>query len=268
MDHGVEILVRYGYALLIATVFAEQIGVPVPAAPMLVAAGALVGSGRFSLALVLALSTLAAVVADAIWYELGRRKGTRILELLCRISLEPDSCVRRTEDVFARHGAKSLLVAKFVPGLSTVAPPLAGIFRMRWSRFLAFNTAGTAIWAGTFVGLGWLFADQLEAAFGYVPHLGWRSVAVVVAALAIWIAVKYVRRQLFIRALRIDRITPQELKTKIDAGENVTVVDLRSSVDFEADPMTLPGALRVAAADLDAMKQTLANAGEVVLYCT
>jgi hypothetical protein len=176
--------------------------------------------------------------------------------------------VRRTEDVFARHGAKSLLVAKFVPGLSTIAPPLAGIFRMHWSRFLAFNTAGTALWAGTFVGLGWLFTDELEAAFAYVPHVGWQPVAVIVAALATWIAVKYVRRQLFIRTLRIDRITPEELKAKIDAGERVTVVDLRSSVDYEADPVTLPGALRVAASDLDAMKQTLVDAGEVVLYCT
>jgi membrane protein DedA with SNARE-associated domain len=268
MDHGVEMLVHYGYALLVATVFVEQIGVPIPAAPMLVAAGALVGSGRLSFALVLLLSTAGAVFADAIWYELGRRKGTRILELLCRISLEPDSCVRRTEDVFARHGAKSLLVAKFVPGLSTVAPPLAGIFRMRWSRFLAFNAVGTMIWVGTFVGLGWLFADQLELAFAYFPHVGWRPVATAVAALAIWIAVKYVRRQLFIRALRIDRISPEDLKAKIDAGESVTIVDLRSSVDFEADPATLPGALRASASDLDAIERTLAGAAEVVLYCT
>lgn len=268
MGDGVEILVRYGYALLLATVFADQMGVPVPAAPMLVAAGALAGSGRWSLALVLVLSTLAAVVADAIWYELGRRKGTRILELLCRISLEPDSCVRRTEDLFARHGAKSLLVAKFVPGLSTVAPPLAGIFRMRWSRFLAFNTAGAALWTGTYVTLGWLFSGELERAVGYLPHVGRRQVGVAAAALAIWIAVKWVRRQLFLRALRIDRITPEELKAKIDGGESVKIVDLRSSIDFEADPATLPGALRIAAADLDGMKQTLAEAGEVVLYCT
>ncbi len=268
MNDSVEILIRYGYALLVATVFVEQLGVPIPAGPVLLAAGALAGSGRWSLGIVLVLATLTAAVADGIWYELGRRKGTRILELLCRISLEPDSCVRRTEDVFARHGARSLLVAKFVPGLSTVAPPLAGIFRMRLSRFLLFNTAGIAIWVGLFVGLGYAFTDQLEKAASYFPHVGWRPIALLVAALAAWIAVKYVRRQLFIRTLRMDRITPQELKRQIDAGENVTIVDLRSSVDFEADPATLPGALRIAAADLDAMRETLSGADEIVLYCT
>src|SRR5438552_2243308 len=140
-----QFLADYGEAVLLAWVFAEQLGVPIPAAPLLLAAGALVGSGRLSPLIAVVLPTAAALTANLIWYELGRRKGIRVLRLLCRISLEPDSCVRQTEEVFARHGARSLLVAKFVPGLNTVAPPLAGIFRMRLRRFVLFNLLGTAL---------------------------------------------------------------------------------------------------------------------------
>jgi membrane protein DedA with SNARE-associated domain len=266
-DHA-DVLLHYGYALLFSAVFAEQLGIPLPAAPILIAAGALAGSGRWSASLVLVLSTLAALAADLIWYELGRRKGIRVLRLLCRLSLEPDSCVRQTEETFARHGARALLVAKFVPGLGTVAPPLAGIFRMRLSRFVLFNTVGTVVWIGTFVALGFAFSDQLERIAEYAPRVGGRLAALVSALLASWIAWKFVRRQRFLRRLRIDRITPEELKRKLDSGEEVVVVDLRSSVDFEAEPQTIPGARRIDASDLDGMRSELARAAEVILYCT
>src|SRR5436309_2109889 len=170
-DHA-EFLLRYGYLLLFGSVFIEQMGAPIPAAPILLAAGALAGLGRFRLGLVLALSTAATLLADLIWYELGRRKGMRVLQLLCRISLEPDSCVRRTEDAFARHGARSLLVAKFLPGLSTVAPPLAGAFQMRLARFLSFDSAGAALWIATFVGLGYAFSAQHEQHVARSGRLG------------------------------------------------------------------------------------------------
>ena len=268
MNHHAEVLLRHGPALLSGAVFIERMGVPFPVAPVLIAAGALAGSGRWSPSFVLLLSTVPALAADLIWYELGRRKGIRVLQLLCRISLEPDSCVRRTEDSFARHGARALLLAKFVPGLSTVAPPLAGIFRMPIRRFVGFDAGGALLWAATFVGLGYAFTDQLEELAEHLPRVGGRLGALALAALAAWIAWKFVRRRRFIRKLRIDRITPEELKRKIDAGEEVVVVDLRSSVDFEAEPLTIPGALRVETGDLDGMRAELAAASEVVLYCT
>ncbi|HLE04701.1 MAG TPA: DedA family protein, partial [Anaerolineales bacterium] len=154
MNEAFQFLLRYGYAVLFGFVFAEQLGLPIPAIPVLLAMGALVGAGHFSLAIAIPVALLAALLSDVIWYQLGRYRGPSVLNLICRISLEPDSCVRRTENVFASHGARALLFAKFIPGLSTAAPPLAGIFRMRLPRFLIWDGAGTLLWIGTFVGTG------------------------------------------------------------------------------------------------------------------
>src|SRR5579863_5448639 len=178
MNHSLEFLIRYGYVLIFGWVFTEQIGIPIPAIPVLLAAGALSGMHRINPAAVLALAITAAVSADIMWYELGRRKGIRVLQFLCKISLEPDSCVRRTENVFARSGAKSLLVAKFVPGLNTAAQPLAGIFRMKFWRFLLFDAMGAALYVGTVFGLGYAFSGQIERVAGAAARLGVSIVAV------------------------------------------------------------------------------------------
>jgi membrane protein DedA with SNARE-associated domain/rhodanese-related sulfurtransferase len=267
MTHSVEFLIRYGYVLIFGWVFAEQIGIPVPAIPVLLAAGALAGTHRINPVGVLALAITAAISADVIWYELGRRKGIRVLQFLCKISLEPDSCVRRTENVFARNGAKSLLIAKFVPGLNTAAQPLAGIFRMKFSRFLLFDALGATLYVGTFFGLGYIFKTELERVAGAALQLGVSLVTLVVATLLSYLGYKYYRRQKFIRQLRIDRITPEELKTKLDAGEEVVIVDLRGSLDFEAEPAMIPGAVHLDYADLEEVSDELAKAAEVVLYC-
>ncbi len=266
-DHE-QFLTLYGHVVLFGAVFIEQLGLPIPAGPLLVAAGALTASGRLDPVLTIVGPTGAALAANVIWYELGRRKGIRVLQLLCRISLEPDSCVRQTENAFARHGARSLLVAKFVPGLNTVAPPLAGIFRMRLRRFVLFNLLGTALWVGFFVALGYSFSDQLASVAGEAPRLGARLGALVLGALAVWVAWKFVRRQRFVRRLRIDRITPEELKRKLDAGEKLVIVDLRGSLDFEAEPETIPGARHLEVGRLDGIREELARAPEVILYCT
>lgn len=267
MSHSLEFLIRYGYVLIFGWVFVEQIGIPLPAIPVLLAAGALCGMHRMNAVAVLALAEVAAVGADLMWYDLGRRKGIRVLQFLCKISLEPDSCVRRTENVFARSGAKSLLVAKFVPGLNTAAQPLAGIFRMKFWRFLVFDSAGAALYVGTFFGLGYIFRTELESIAGAALKLGTSLVILVVTALVGWLSYKYYRRQKFIRQLRIDRITPEELKRKMDAGEEVVIVDLRGSLDFEAEPAMIPGAVHLDYADLEEVSDELAKAAEVVLYC-
>jgi membrane protein DedA with SNARE-associated domain len=263
-----QFLEQYGHALLFAAIFVEQMGMPIPAAPLLVAAGALAESGRLQPLLIVVLPAAAALAANLIWYELGRRRGIGVLRLLCRISLEPDSCVRTTEDAFARHGARSLLVAKFVPGLNTVAPPLAGIFRMRLRRFMLFNALGTLLWTGVYVALGYSFGDQLTWLAGESRRLGRGLVVLVLGALAIWLGAKFLQRRRFIRQLRIDRITPQELKRKLEAGEKLVIVDLRGSVDFEAEPRTIPGAVRAHADQLEDVRAELAAAAEVILYCT
>ena len=268
MNESIGFLVRHGYAVLFAWVFAEQIGLPLPAAPLLLAAGALAGAGRLSLAAAMGLAIFAALLSDVLWYELGRQRGIQVLQLLCRISLEPDSCVRRTENVFARHGARSLLLAKFVPGLNTAAPPLAGIFRMRLPRFLFFDALGAVLWVSVFIGLGYLFSNQLERIGSHALTLGTWLLAILLSALAGYIAWKYFKRQRFLRELRVARITPEELKRKLDAGEDVVIVDLRHSLDFEGEPQTIPGAFRVEASELGEIHEHIPRDREVVLYCT
>lgn len=267
MNFHLQFLIRYGYALLFGWVFAEQMGLPIPSIPILLAAGALVGNHKLLAAPAMVFPIVASIIADVAWYELGRRKGIRILQFLCKVSLEPDSCVRRTENVFARSGAKSLLVSKFIPGLNTAAQPLAGIFRMKFGRFLLFDSLGAIIYIGTFLGLGYAFSDQLEHVAGAAARLGVSIVLLLIVSLATWLAWKYYRRQRFIRQLRIDRITARELKSKLDAGEDVVIVDLRGSLDFEAEPAMIPGAVHLDAADLEEVSEELAKASEVVLYC-
>ncbi len=268
MNDLLDVLVRYGYLVVFAWVFAEQIGLPIPAMPVLLAAGAMAGTGRSSLVLVLVVAAIASLVSDVIWYWIGRVGGGRVLRFLCRISLEPDSCVRRTEEAFSRRGARSLLIAKFVPGYSTAAPPLAGIVRMRFARFVVFTGAGGLIWAGVFVGLGWLFSHQLELVASYAMRLGRGLVALLVAALAAHIAWKYIARQRFLRRIRIARITPEELKAKIDGGEDVMVVDVRHRVEFESEPTIIPGALHLMIEELEARHQEVPRDRDIVLYCT
>jgi len=236
--------------------------------PLLLAAGALAGTGRLNFFTCLLFAVLGALTSDSVWFQLGRHKGIKILQLLCRISLEPDSCVRRTEGIFSKQGARSLLVAKFLPGLGLVTPPLAGIFRMRFRRFLLFDAIGSMLWVGAFLGLGYAFSGEIERIAAQLASLGGWLLAVLVGALAAYIGYKFIARQRFLRELRIARITVDELKQKIDAGEPVTIVDLRHSLDFEAEPETIPGALHIEAKELEEKDRRLPRDGEVVLYCT
>ena len=268
MNDPFDVLVRYGYLVVFGWVFAEQIGLPLPAVPVLLAAGALAGTGRLSLILVVAIAAIASLMSDVIWYWIGRTGGTRVLGFLCRISLEPDSCVRRTEETFSRRGARSLLIAKFVPGFSTAAPPLAGVVRMRFLRFVLFTGLGGLIWAFVFVALGWLFSYQLELVASYALRLGGGVLVLLAAALGGYIAWKYVARQRFLRRIRIARITPEELKAKLDAGEDVMVVDVRHRIDFEGEPEIIPGALHLMIEELEARHHEIPRDREIVLYCT
>jgi membrane protein DedA with SNARE-associated domain len=268
MHRTIEFLFHHGYTVVLGWVFLEQAGVPIPSIPLLLAAGALAGAGRMNFALALLCCMVAAVLADSIWYHLGRTKGIKVLQLLCRISLEPDSCVRRTQGVFEKQGAKSLLIAKFVPGLNAVATPMAGIFHMRLRRFLIFDSLGALLWAGTFLGLGYIFTDQIEKIAERAASLGGGLLVLLAVALVAYILYKFAARQKFLRDLRISRISVDELKVKIDAGELLSIVDLRHSVDFEADPEIIPGALHMDAGSLPEQGDAFPHDREVILYCT
>ena len=268
MDETLRFLLEHGYLVLFALVFLEQIGVPLPAIPILLGAGALAAMGRFDAGTALALAIVASVGADAIWYGIGRARGGRVLQLLCRISLEPDSCVRVTQNAFGRWGGRSLLIAKFVPGLNTIAPPMAGITAMSSPRFLALDTLGSLLYVGTFMVIGWIWSDQLEAIVERILAAGRTAPFVVGALLASWVLFKYVRRRLFLRELRIARISPEELKDRLDRGEEIVVVDLRHSADASEAGRSIPGAIRVAIDDIEQGHERIPRDREIVLFCT
>jgi membrane protein DedA with SNARE-associated domain/rhodanese-related sulfurtransferase len=262
-------LVHYGYMVLPMWVFAEQMGLPIPSAPILLAAGAVAATGRISLALLIALAVGAALAADLFWYRVGRSHGPWALGGLCRLSLEPDSCVRRAQQFLERHGLRSLLVAKFIPGLNTVAAPVAGTVRTSWWRFLVVDALGILIWATTFALLGFVFAGQLETMAAYALRAGTLLlVMIAIGALAAYLARKRVRRQRFLNQLRMARITPAELKQKLDNHEPVTIIDLRHSLDFLPSPYVIPGAIRIPLEELEKRQSEIPRDREVVLYCT
>jgi len=263
LEQAADFLIRHGYAVLFGWVLLEQMGLPIPAAPLLIAAGALARAGKMNLTV--AVAFVAVILADLFWYSLGRYRGGRILKLLCRISLEPDSCVRRTENLFVRRGVHALLVAKFVPGLNTAAPSLAGIFRMPVRRFMVYDSLGALFWVVTVTSLGLMFSDQLEQIA--LRWGGW-LVAVLAGSLAAYVLWKFIQRRRFLRRLRIARITPKELMDKLTAGENISIVDLRQPMDIEAFPQMIPGALRIAMEEIEERHGEIPRDRDVVLYCS
>ena len=268
MSAPVQFLLHHPYATLFGIVLAEQLGIPLPSLPVLLAAGALAGMGRIGLAHSLALAVLATVTADLAWFEAGRRRGNRVLTFVCKVSLEPDSCVRRTEDVFARFGPRSLLFVKFVPGLGLMAVTLAGAFGLKRLRFLLFDVVGALVWAGTYLALGYVFSGQIERATEAITGLGITVAGIAASIAASWILFKYFQRRRFIREIYMERISPADLQRKLDAGEPVAIVDLRHRLDFDEDPRTLPGALRFDPSDLAKRHEEIPRDRDVVLYCT
>jgi len=263
-----QFLVHHPYAILFGIVLAEQLGVPLPSVPVLLAAGALAGLGKIGAAPALSLAILATAIADLVWFEAGRRRGNKVLKFVCRVSLEPDSCVRRTEDVFSRYGPRSLLFVKFVPGLGLMAVTLAGAFGLKRRQFLLYDVPGAAIWAGAYLAVGYVFSAQLERAIQAVSHLGLTLAGLVVGLIALWLLFKYFQRRRFIRELQMDRISPEDLRRRIADGEPIAIVDLRHPLDFEADPRTLPGAVRLDTNDLERRHAEIPRDRDVVLYCT
>jgi membrane protein DedA with SNARE-associated domain/rhodanese-related sulfurtransferase len=267
MSGIVEFLVRHGYWLLFVWVLAEQLGLPIPSAPLLLAAGALCGRHRMNLNLAIALPILAVLICDSFWYELGRLKGMKVLRWLCRISLEPDSCVRRTQVRFERHGPWELAIAKFVPGMNAVASPLAGITRMPLQRFALFDGLGAVLWTGAYIGTGYVFSGELEDVASHLAFLGHGLSALFFAGISLYVGWKYFNRRRFLHKLRIGRISPEELHERMGAGENVVVVDLRHTLEFEEEPETIPGAVHMDTAELEEAADVIPRDRDIVLFC-
>jgi membrane protein DedA with SNARE-associated domain len=268
MQEMVSLLAHYGLAFVFINVFLVQAGVPVPAVPTLMVAGALAVGGGMSLPAIIAVSVAASVLGDLLWYAGGRIYGLRVLQLLCRVSISPDSCVRQTEDRFLRWGAVSLVFAKFVPGFATVAPPLAGALRVKLIPFLGYSAISAALWAGIAAGLGMIFARQIDWLLQELKNMGGYAVMVIGIALALFIAFKWWQRWLFFKALRMARISVEDLYRLMQEGHAPLVVDVRSDGARSLDPRSISGAVPVDIDRLDEMLPQLPPERDIILYCT
>jgi len=266
ISHTIAFVEKHGYGLLFFWVLAEQSAIPLPSVPLLLAAGALIRTGRLQVLPAIACCVIAAAIADTIWFQLGSHGGRRILRLLCRVSLEPDSCVRQTENAFLKFGMRSLLVSKFIPGLNAVAAPLAGNSKRSYWRFLLYDLMGTSIWSASYLALGYLFSDQLETVFVYASRMGSSLILLVAGLFVLWIGWKFIQRRRFLRQLDVARINPEELRDRLNAGENLFMVDLRTRLpDY---PNVIPGAIRISPEELAAHSQEIPRDREIILFCS
>jgi membrane protein DedA with SNARE-associated domain len=268
MQAILQFLIRHGYLILFSVVFVEQAGLPVASVPVLLGIGALSADGRFSFGVAVLVAVFACLPADTIWYELGKRRGYKVLNLLCRISLEPDTCVERTTGSFERLGRGTLIVAKFVPGLSAVATPMAGLMKMRLGRFLLLDGLGSALWAGVYLALGVIFRSELERIAAIIARTGVTLAAVLISTIGGYFAWKWIGRRRYLRKIAMARISPEELRRRMEAGEEFAILDLRHSSEIEDDGATLPGALHFAPEELEVRHKEIPRDRDIVLYCT
>jgi len=263
-----ELIGRYGVLFVFANVLIEQAGLPVPALPTLVLAGALAADGKISAPWALVAALIASTIADSAWFVVGRRLGHRVLRTVCRLSLSPESCVRQTEGVFERYGLASLVLAKFIPGYSTLAPPLAGIVGTRPLVFLTYNTAGSLVWAGLPLLGGMLMHHAVDRVLGVLESLGTWGVAVLAGGLVLYLVARWARLRRFRRTLRTARISAEELQRMMDSGHQPLVLDVRTKLAFALDPRTIPGAIRFHIDELDSKLADVPREKEIVLFCT
>lgn len=268
MQQLIALLLKHGFSFVFINVFAEQMGVPIPAMPTLIVSGALITDGRLRLETVALAALLAAMLADSIWYFIGRLYGYRVLKTLCRVSLSPDSCVRQTESFFERFGAPSLLVSKFIPGFSTVANSMAGTAKMGFPSFLIFDIGGIVLWVGSALFVGRLFHRAIDRVIEYLENLGGWSLVVIGSLILLFVLTKWFNRRRFYRALRMARIKPQELKLLIEKGLQPAILDVRSHAARKDDPRTIPGALVFHFSKLDDAVVGLSPDSDIILFCT
>jgi membrane protein DedA with SNARE-associated domain/rhodanese-related sulfurtransferase len=261
-------LSQYGLMVVLLNVLLDQVGLPVPAVPTLIISGAFAASGQLSLGELFVGSVAACLIADSGWYWVGQKYGIRVLKTLCRISLEPDSCVSQTQTRFERWGVNSLVIAKFVPGLAIIAPPLAGAMRIGWPRFLVLSTLSAALWAGCALLAGVLFRAQIQQLLQTLDQLGSALVIVGASLLALYIGYKWWQRARFYSLLRMARIGVDELYELMQAGAAPVVIDVRSATARSLEPRWIPGALNISLSEVGQRLKDLPRDRDIIVYCT
>jgi membrane protein DedA with SNARE-associated domain/rhodanese-related sulfurtransferase len=264
----VGLITQYGLVLVFANVLMQQMGLPIPALPTLIVAGALAADGKISALALFAVAFIACAISDATWYSVGRLFGRRVMKLLCRISLSPESCVRQSEYLFHRWGNLTFVLAKFVPGLLMISPAMAGTMRLSGWSFALLDGLGAAIWAGAAIGTGMLFHREISQLIGHLEELGGIAIAVIGVLLGGYIASRWRQRRRFYNRLRMARITVDELHRLIGEGQQPVIVDLRTSLVRDQDSRFIPHALVMDFAETDQWLDQVPTDREIIFYCT
>jgi membrane protein DedA with SNARE-associated domain/rhodanese-related sulfurtransferase len=273
MTSVLSVLEHHTYTLLFGWVLIEQGGIPIPSVPVMLAAGTLSVAHKLHVAYALPVVLLACWISDSAWYFLGKRYGSKVLDLLCRFSLEASTCVQRTQGHVTRRGAVTLLFSKWVPGLSTMAPPIAGQAGIPYLEFVAYDMAGSLIWAGAWMFAGKFFGDLAKRSNDFFTQLGHFGALLVVLMVVGVLVYRVVKRRQFTVELRGLRLEPAQLMAMIEDAlreglERPFIVDLRHPLDVLSDPLVLPGALRIGPDDLKLRREMIPTDRDIVLYCT
>jgi membrane protein DedA with SNARE-associated domain/rhodanese-related sulfurtransferase len=273
MPIALAFFVHYAYLILFLWVLVEQIGIPIPSLPVLLTAGTLSATHRIHHLPALVAVLAACMLADSMWFVLGRRYGASVLKLICRLSFEASTCVSKTEGYFTRRGPATLLFSKFIPGLSTVAPPIAGQIGMSYARFFIWDLAGSFIWAETFLLTGRFFGDVAQKSAPFFHWLGRFAFVIFILMVLGIMAYRMFKQRKFLQQVRELRLEPQELKAMMDLAHEMGnpppfIVDLRHPLDYKPDPRVLPGALRIGPNEIRQHSEIIPRDRDVVLYCT
>jgi membrane protein DedA with SNARE-associated domain/rhodanese-related sulfurtransferase len=258
---------EYGNLVVFGASLLEQSGLPLPATPVYVAAGVAIGAGEMHGPTVLALAVAGSLLGDLFWYFLGRWRGHQVLRFLCRLSLEPDSCVRDTEERFQRYGVRSLVIAKFLPGLGTVIRPLAAVAGVGVGAFLFYTGLGTVLYIGLFMALGYVFSDQADQLLPRVASTGHVLLGVLIAGFSLYALYKLYKRRQFLQRLPTTRLSAETLKEKMDSGLSLVIVDLRTPLQIKAFPYSIPGALQIPLQALERAYTKLPSERDIILFC-
>ncbi|MET3117454.1 membrane protein DedA with SNARE-associated domain/rhodanese-related sulfurtransferase [Undibacterium sp. GrIS 1.8] len=267
MQSLIHLAQQYGLIIVFGNVLLMQLGLPLPTVPTLIISGTLAADGQVSLAALLAVTLLASLIGDTVWYLIGQRHGVRVMRLLCRLSLSPDSCVRQTETRFERWGLSTLLIAKFVPGLSLIVAPMAGALRLPLLAFLCFDAVGILLWGGIAIGAGWLFHPDIEMISRHLLEMGNGALALLGIALILYVSYKWWQRWRFQKILNITRISVNELVDLMAAGKTPVIVDIRSSSVRNLDTRHIPGARMIALNEWQTLIPHVQQDSDIVVYC-
>ncbi|MYN01515.1 sulfurtransferase [Pseudoduganella sp. DS3] len=266
MANLITLLQQYGVLIVFAVVLVEQMGLPIPAYPILIVAGALAADGGTPFPVVLAVAMAACLISDVFWFRAGRHYGKRILKLLCKISLSPDYCVSQTEDTFRKWGPKSMVVAKFIPGFNTIAPPMAGALGTGIPTFLTFSLLGGLLWSATGLAIGAYFHADVDKVLDVLSTMGSTALTVLGVLLGLFVAAKFIERRRFQKAMQTERISIEELKELLEGGHDPVLVDARSATAQQLEA-PVPGAL-LAGPDPLAVIKALPKDRHIIVYCS